>query len=308
MLASVPFLKSIAGKSRPSGIPPILWISAFLFLLTFTPRAQAQVIVGEVVDGWVNYDNTGSVAWNSVTIMETLPSDFTYNSCTGGDSCSDVGGTVEWIFSSIAPGQSGSVSLIVTVNSCAGSPVNVPLSIDVGSPATVFNPGSLSVSISCITATPTNSPTITFTPTVTATSTPTGTPTNTATVTDTPTITNTPTITYTPTITFTPTITPTPIPNYDLFYVDHNSFNPSNGPVSINVQYSKYPGNYDLWIYNSAGEHIKTLDSKNLTSTIQQWYSWDGTNKYNAKCASGVYIIYLVEPYDRKEKRILLIR
>ncbi|HTC20965.1 MAG TPA: hypothetical protein VK859_08965, partial [bacterium] len=103
------------------------------------------------------------------------------------------------------------------------------------------------------------------------------------------------------------TCTPTPTPA-DTFYVSQNLFNPANGPVSIFVAYSLYPGNYSLNVYNSAGEHIKTLDSQGLNNPIDRPYFWDGTNKYGDKCASGVYIFYLVEPFGVKIKRILLIR
>jgi flagellar hook assembly protein FlgD len=74
------------------------------------------------------------------------------------------------------------------------------------------------------------------------------------------------------------------------------------------VNYTSYPGEYGLRIYNSAGEHIKTLDDQQLTAPVSQWYSWDGKNKYGNPCASGVYIFYLVEPYSVKTKKILLVR
>ncbi len=161
-----------------------------------------------------------------------------------------------------------------------------------------------------VSATPTNTfpptSTATFTPTATATSTPT--PTTTPTNTATPTATNTPcgfpgnTCTPTPT----PTSTPTPV-IADVFYVSKNVFSPSE-PVSILVDYTTYPGQYDLWIYNTAGEHIKTLDSKTLSEPVSQWYSWDGKNKYGDPCASGVYIIYVVEPFSQKMRKVVLVR
>jgi hypothetical protein len=116
---------------------------------------------------------------------------------------------------------------------------------------------------------------------------------------------NTPTVTGTPTST--PTITPTPPPSVDIFYVARNSFIASEG-VSINVQYSQFPGNYDLKIYNTAGEFIKSLDTDYITQPVNRNYTWDGTNKYGNHCASGVYILYLIEPFDRKLKRVILIK
>jgi hypothetical protein len=129
---------------------------------------------------------------------------------------------------------------------------------------------------------------------------------------NTPTPTLSPTITPTPTVTRSPTITPTPtatLPTADVFYVSANAYNPTkDNPVSICVEYSQFPGEYDLWIYNTAGEHIKTLDHQELSAPISQSYTWDGTNKYNDKCASGVYLFYLIEPFETKMKRIALIR
>ncbi len=167
------------------------------------------------------------------------------------------------------------------------------------------------------TATATPSPTVTSTSTLTATPTATFSPTNTFTFTSTPTNTATftatlsPTVTSTFTITFTPTVTATPtatLNNADNFYVSQNVLIPSQGPVSIEVQYP-YSGNYSLMIYNSAGEHIVTLDyNQTITGPFLKSYSWNGKNKYGDDCASGVYIIYLTEPYGVKFKRILLIK
>jgi hypothetical protein len=94
----------------------------------------------------------------------------------------------------------------------------------------------------------------------------------------------------------------------DVFYVSKNMFNPSAGPVSIHVEYNKFPGDYEFWIYNTAGEHIRTLDSTYLTAPYTADYTWDGRNKYGDVCASGTYIFYLVEPRDVKHRRILLVR
>lgn len=90
--------------------------------------------------------------------------------------------------------------------------------------------------------------------------------------------------------------------------MDKNKFNPSTEIVNIHVEYNKYPGAYSLWIYNSAGEHIRTLANDYLTAPLITNYTWDGRNKYGDICASGIYIFYLVEPRDVKHRRILLIR
>lgn len=95
----------------------------------------------------------------------------------------------------------------------------------------------------------------------------------------------------------------------DVFNVSENVLRPSQQPVTILVEYGRYPGPYSLVIFNSAGEHIKTLeDLTNLSRPVSQTYQWDGKNKYGDTCASGVYILDLVEPYDRKERKLLIVR
>ena len=86
-----------------------------------------------------------------------------------------------------------------------------------------------------------------------------------------------------------------------------NAFNPANGPVSIFVNYPLFPGLYSLCIYNSAGELVKKLATEQLSGPIRQSYLWDGLNTYGNKCASGVYILYLIEPESKKIKRVLLV-
>lgn len=171
------------------------------------------------------------------------------------------------------------------------------------------------------TATVTNTPTSTDTLTVTKTPTPTSTPTSTATLTDTfvptstytstatLTATRTPTKTLTPTITFTPTETQTFPADCDVFYVSKNGFDPSQGPVSLYVAYcGGTGGSFQLNIYNTAGEYIRTLDQRSLTGSFYASYLWDGKNRYGAVCASGVYIFRLVTPFKVIIKRVLLVK
>ncbi len=94
----------------------------------------------------------------------------------------------------------------------------------------------------------------------------------------------------------------------DVFTVSENVLRPSQQPVTILVEYGRYPGPYSLVIFNSAGEHIKTLDDHYLDQPVSAVYQWDGKNKYNDTCASGVYILDLVEPYDRKERKLLIVK
>jgi flagellar hook assembly protein FlgD len=90
------------------------------------------------------------------------------------------------------------------------------------------------------------------------------------------------------------------------FFISENVFSP-NSPVQIHVSVSQVPGHYDLTIFNSAGEHVKTLDSQQLNAPFQKTYGWDGTNKFGNKCASGIYVIYLTEPFKRLVGRVVFI-
>jgi hypothetical protein len=158
------------------------------------------------------------------------------------------------------------------------------------------------------TSTPTDSMTPTVSPTTTATNTYSPTQLITSTFTPTATLTRTASITLTPTLT--PTITRTPTitatPSSDEFFISKNVFT-SDAPLQIHVSINQVPGHYDLTIFNSAGEHVKTLDSQNLGEPFQKTYGWDGTNKFGSKCASGVYVIYLTEPFKRLVGRVIFI-
>jgi flagellar hook assembly protein FlgD len=65
----------------------------------------------------------------------------------------------------------------------------------------------------------------------------------------------------------------------------------------------------ELKIYNSAGEHIKTLFTQQLSAPLPLTVvTWDGKNKYGEQVASGVYIVYLIKPYGRLLARLALVR
>jgi hypothetical protein len=141
-------------------------------------------------------------------------------------------------------------------------------------------------------------------PTPTATSTPTGTPTLT------PTHTPSSTPTLSPTGTLTPVSTPTATlpPGCDGFSVSRNLFHVGQGSLDIGVACCSYPGELSLRIYNSAGEHVRTLESRRLTGPFSFQYQWDGKNKMGDPCASGVYIIRLSAPDRTRTARLLLMR
>jgi flagellar hook assembly protein FlgD len=66
-------------------------------------------------------------------------------------------------------------------------------------------------------------------------------------------------------------------------------------------------GTFSLKVYNSAGELIRTLEEKRVVHAFNGVYSWDGTNKAGSRCASGVYIIYMIAPLEQRMVRVVLI-
>ncbi|HET9870455.1 MAG TPA: FlgD immunoglobulin-like domain containing protein, partial [bacterium] len=117
--------------------------------------------------------------------------------------------------------------------------------------------------------------------------------------------TDTPTPTQTATVTPTPTITNTPIPF--VFTVSQNVLTDATSPVSIHASYPQ-SGKYEMKVYNSVGEFIKDLDPGTNPSGQDHWFTWDGTNYLGQKCASGIYVIYYLQPLGVKEAKILLLR
>jgi hypothetical protein len=114
----------------------------------------------------------------------------------------------------------------------------------------------------------------------------------------------------TPTLTPTSTQTPTPTPPIvDVFNIDRNVYHPSQGSVSITLGTHDSGGALTLDVYNTAGEHIinllNTILVKSFPTTI---IPWNGRNKFGDLCASGVYIFCLTEPFDRKLKKVVLVR
>jgi hypothetical protein len=234
-------------------------------------------------------------------------------------------------------GYPGSAHVIVSEGTTAGGPTVLytyetgvcPPTPTPGVPTATFTRTPSPTRTRTFTHTPT--PFLTHTATSTRTSTPTRTATSTATSTSTMTMTSTRTLTATPTPTRTRTLTatatatatatltltacgfpgdtctPTATPD-SAFYVSHNLFTPDQQPVSIYVAVDQYPGAYKLMVFNTAGEQVRTLDDRQLTAPHQQSYLWDGKNEKGEPCASGVYLLHLVEPLRRQLKKVLLVR
>jgi len=202
-----------------------------------------------------------------------------------------------------------------TTNTPTYTVTNTPSPTTTASPTNTANPAFTSTPTNTVTNTPTltatstktNSPTITFTntPTLTPTYTFTNTPTNTPNMTLSPILTSTPT----PTITLVSNWTATPTAVAEIFKVCKNVFNETtDNEVCVTIGTNQYPGKIALRIYNSAGEHIKTLLDQTLTAPLSPTViNWDGTNKFGQKVSSGVYFVFLIKPFGRELGRLVVL-
>jgi flagellar hook assembly protein FlgD len=95
----------------------------------------------------------------------------------------------------------------------------------------------------------------------------------------------------------------------EVFQVCKNVFNiPRDINVCIVVGTNQYPGEITLRIYNSAGEHIRTLLDTTLTAPLSPTViNWDGKNKFGAEVASGIYVVYLQKPFGRSVARLVVL-
>lgn len=64
----------------------------------------------------IAYSNDSAVALTSARIDDVLPAGVTYADCSGGLSCANLAGTVQWQLGNLAGGAVGSVTLTVTVD------------------------------------------------------------------------------------------------------------------------------------------------------------------------------------------------
>jgi flagellar hook assembly protein FlgD len=67
-------------------------------------------------------------------------------------------------------------------------------------------------------------------------------------------------------------------------------------------------GRLSLRVYNSAGEWIETLEDRELTSSWDHWYQWNGTNHNHEWVASGIYLLRLASPTGVSIAKVVVIR
>ena len=95
----------------------------------------------------------------------------------------------------------------------------------------------------------------------------------------------------------------TTIKEFKLFQNFPNPFNPS---TNINYQIPKV-SHVTLKIYNTLGQHIKTLVDEKLESG-KYGVVWDGKNEIGLNVASGLYFYRLDSPAYVKTVKMILIR
>jgi hypothetical protein len=93
------------------------------------------------------------------------------------------------------------------------------------------------------------------------------------------------------------------------FFVSRNIYFPKTDQPALFIRTNFcITGVYSVKIYNTAGEHIRTLrDVSNQTAGADQ-VDWDGKNKNGVNVASGVYIIIFTEPAGVHIAKVVVMR
>ena len=94
----------------------------------------------------------------------------------------------------------------------------------------------------------------------------------------------------------------------DLFQLDHNAFNPSQGQTLRIIAGSSAGGRIGIHVYNSAGELVRTLLDLGAPYTKAFDLSWDGRNDAGNPVSSGIYILRYTSPAMTRSRRVAVIR
>jgi hypothetical protein len=288
--APIPLTRTQAGR-----IWKIFWTSAFWGFLGMS-GAQAQFVIGQFTEFIPSITNpSGNPTVTNVTIIDTLPTDVVYVSCSGAPCAPTAGGAVVWDVGNVPSGTTISVTVTVQITTCNTNTFYDDDTIYYGSPPVAApTPVPISYTVACNTNTPTPTPTITFTPTLTPTATITNTPTVTLTPTNsfTPTLTPTPTNSFTPTNTFTVTNTPTITDTFTptATFTPTCPINVWPDPYSLRyahdhaLKISCLPPNAQVYIYDVSGELVNVI-SQSGDPTEWQW----AKNQNGATVSPGIY-------------------
>jgi hypothetical protein len=286
---------TIQGKIWATGTAePAAW--------TFTYTDSSPFPCGETWQSGWQADGTAGIDYYSnlrlfgpgpvvnYNVTDTLPTGVAYV----GSSLSPtaVGSLLSWSFPGTFMSQPSTLTWWGTLGlgACPG-PVTNQFAMNADSiPVTTSNIVSLTLTGSCNTPTPTDTPTVgptatfTATPTITLTQTPTPTltPSPTVTITPSPTFTSTRTQTLTPTVTSTPpppTATNTPVTPIEIWPIPFNPKYAVNGKLKV----SGLPPGSTVSFYTVSGELV------NKSSEVAGWAYWDGTNPQGRLVSSGIY-------------------
>ena len=98
------------------------------------------------------------------------------------------------------------------------------------------------------------------------------------------------------------------LPGY--FTLEQNYPNPFNPSTTIEFKVHK-AGHMTLTIYNILGQRVKVLVDRKIdayeTGRLMT-ETWDGTDEYGRRVASGVYIYRIQQDHFAKTKRMLLLK
>ncbi len=146
----------------------IFSVSIFLLFLGFS-GARAQYVIGQYLNFIPSFSNPSTnPTLINVTVIDTLPSDVTYVSCSGSPCSFTPGGAVVWNVGNVSPGVSVALTVVVQITTCNTNAFLDDATFYYGVPPVAApTPIPVSYTVACNTNTPTNTPTITFTPTYT---------------------------------------------------------------------------------------------------------------------------------------------
>jgi uncharacterized repeat protein (TIGR01451 family) len=84
--------------------------------LSLTKSAPSAIGAGQVMTYTIEYNVIGNEPAPNLVITDAVPANTTFVTCAGGVSCSQAGGVATWNLGNLVPGNSGAVTLRVTVN------------------------------------------------------------------------------------------------------------------------------------------------------------------------------------------------
>jgi flagellar hook assembly protein FlgD len=109
-------------------------------------------------------------------------------------------------------------------------------------------------------------------------------------------------------------VTPTPTASIILscqnpLFISRNRYSPkSDFPRLFARVIQCAAGHFSVMVYNSAGEHIRTLVDDSYRSLGTYEVEWDGKNMNGFYVASGVYLVCFTEPKEVHKAKVLVIR